>query len=385
MTFCDVSPFYCDRGGGIRTYHRAKIEWFRRQAQHRYVLVCLGPRHAIIPLGSTVTLIQLRGIRTGRDRRGYRIPLDLPGICAAVRRTAPDVLELDDPWFGGPLGLFVRRVGGFPGLLASFYHSDPIATYVEPWLARAFMPHAARARLVGTSTKLFNRLQASYDVTLVASASLEKRLTDNGVVTRLAPFGVDSRLFDIPRATGRRSNARVRLLYAGRLHADKDIELVINVLPGLLDRNDVEITVAGTGPYRDRFARVSHPRFRYLGFVDDPKAMARLFEEHDVLLAPGRYETFGLAALEAAAAGLVVVGPDAGGTGELLREMGSPFVFTAGDADGFLAATLAAIGSDRVLEVAERSRATARAYGPWPEAIGREIAIYQAMVRGGGH
>ena len=57
--------------------------------------------------------------------------------------------------------------------------------------------------------------------------------------------------------------------------------------------------------------------------------MRAAYASHDVLLAPGRFETFGMAALEAAAAGLVVVGPDQGGTGELLRQIASPLMFPA--------------------------------------------------------
>ncbi len=381
MVFCDVSPFYCDSGGGIRTYHRAKIEWFRTQARHRYVLVHLGPRRASAVLAPNVTLIQLRGIAVSADQHGYRIPVDPAGMWKTVLRSSPDVLELDDPWFSGPLGLLVRRFGRFHGLLASFYHSDPITTYVAPWLRRSVIPHAAGNRLGALSERLFNRLQAGYDVTLVASAWLQQRLARSGIETRRAPFGVDPRLFEVGRTRECRMSGPVRLLYAGRLHADKDIQLVVDVLPQLLAREDVEVTVAGTGPYRDRLARVSHPRFRYVGLVANREDMARLYGAHQVLLAPGRYETFGLAALEAAAAGLLVVGPDEGGTGELLREMRSPLAFHAGDRTSFLDTIAAAIDCQPG-EIVLRGRATARAYGTWPEAIGRQVGIYEAMAGG---
>src|SRR5262249_59478823 len=93
------------------------------------------------------------------------------------------------------------------------------------------------------------------------------------------------------------------------------------------------VTVVGRGRHWDRFEGIIHPRFTLQPFIHDRGALARLYAEHDVFLAPSRHETFGLAALEAAAAGLVVVGPDAGGTGELLRQMESPFIFPAGGVD----------------------------------------------------
>ena len=103
-------------------------------------------------------------------------------------------------------------------------------------------------------------------------------------------------------------------MYAGRLDRDKQVDLLIAVLPRLLDDPDVSVTVAGAGALRSVFEHWTHPRFRYVGYVGTASTLAALYGEHDIFLAPGAHETFGLAALEAAAAGLVIVGPDRGGT-----------------------------------------------------------------------
>ena len=79
------------------------------------------------------------------------------------------------------------------------------------------------------------------------------------------------------------------------------------------------------------------------------------------------------------ARGLVVVGPDAGGTGELLREAESPFRFEAGDAEGFRNAVLKALECDWRTE-RERSRSLALRYGGWDEAIGRMVKRYSARL-----
>src|SRR6516225_8100796 len=44
MILCDLSTFYCGKGGGVSTYHRARLEWFARQHEHQYVLISPGPR-----------------------------------------------------------------------------------------------------------------------------------------------------------------------------------------------------------------------------------------------------------------------------------------------------------------------------------------------------
>ncbi len=371
MTFCDLSPFYCESGGGIRTYHRAKVEWFLRQDRHRYTLLYPGPRYEVTPLSPTVTLVRVRGVAVTRDPLGYRILLGFRRAWDEVRGLEPDVLEADDPWLSAPLALLMRRWGGFHGLLSSFYHSDAVATYLEKGVG-------ARRRLVAPADRLFSWLQSRFDVTLVASSAMEASLRKRGVIRVVkVPFGVDAPLFDIPRP--RPSGRPLRLLYAGRLHDDKDIGLLIDVLPELLAWPDVEVTVAGTGPRREHFAKLDAPRFRYAGFVRDPAAMHALYAENDIFLAPGRYETFGLAALEASAAGLVVVGPAAGGTGELLAQMQSPFVFAAGDRASFIETIRAARGSD-LAAWSQRSRHCARTYGTWADAIGRQVQAYEELT-----
>ena len=102
----------------------------------------------------------------------------------------------------------------------------------------------------------------------------------------------------------------------------------------------------GRGEYEARFAAFRHPRYRFRGFVAERQEVAREFAAHDVMLAPGPHETFGLAVLEALAAGLAVVGPDAGGTAERLRLVSDPFLFRAGDVDDFVRATLRAAAAE---------------------------------------
>ena len=98
MTICDLSPFYCHKGGGIRTYHRARIEWFMQQTRHRYVLISPGPSFTISRIAPTVSLVQVYGAQVSRDANRYRLLLDYPAVRATVAQVRPDVLEAHDPW-----------------------------------------------------------------------------------------------------------------------------------------------------------------------------------------------------------------------------------------------------------------------------------------------
>ena len=114
---------------------------------------------------------------------------------------------------------------------------------------------------------------------------------------------------------------------------------------------------------------------RLEGYVSSRAALARIYADHDVLLAPGPYETFGLAALEGLAAGLSLVAPDAGGSAELLESLAAPHIFKRDDPADLVRAVRAAIDADPLHE-SRAATALAARYGTWPQAIAREVDIY---------
>jgi hypothetical protein len=254
-----------------------------------------------------------------------------------------------------------------------------MTTYVEPLIGKMPIPAPMRARVTRAAADFLNRGQRQFDVTLVASEMMRRRLIDRDVTNVwTVPFGVEPALFAIGRTRPPRRQAR-RLLYAGRLDADKEIHLLQDALPQILAIRGVHVTVVGKGRAYAHFAAIAHPRFRCEPYIGDRHALHQLYADHDVLLAPRRFETFGLSTLEAMAAGLAVVGPGAGGTGELLRQAASPFIFAAGDRASFVARTAEAAEAD-LRPVIARGGDTARAHGTWHDAVSRQVAVYERVM-----
>jgi alpha-1,6-mannosyltransferase len=386
VVFLDINTFFSPKAGGIRTYHRAKIEWFRQRPDLGYFLVYPGPFRKELKEGGNIALIEAYGPALTRDTSGYRLLIDFLRVFRVIRAARPDVIEAGDPWLTGLFCLALRKLGLYRGLLVSFYHSDPVPTYILPWSRRGRFQRlrALLARLAGF---LFYRLQRGYDLTVVASRTMEASLRSRGVrsVAHL-PFGVPAFFLEGISAAAPKAlpgEGPVGLLYAGRLDRDKGVDLLLESLPFLLEHN-VQVTVMGRGALAPAFAEFRHPRYRYLGFVPEPEKVRAAYDGHHVLLAPGPHETFGLGVLEGMARGLVVVGPDAGGTGELLLEAASSFRFPAGDGDAFRKAVLAALRCDWRAEIV-RSRSLALRYGGWDDAIGRMIGFYADRLAGQGH
>jgi glycosyltransferase involved in cell wall biosynthesis len=121
------------------------------------------------------------------------------------------------------------------------------------------------------------------------------------------PYGVD-----IPAAVRRPAPGKLRLLYVGRLSADKGIF----DLP-LIDRRlrelgvDPSWTLQGAGPDEQalRAAWTDRSDIRWFGQRDKAEVL-RLYNDHDVLVMPSRNEGLPVALLEAGAAGVVPVVSD---------------------------------------------------------------------------
>lgn len=388
MVFLDINTFFSPKAGGIRTYHQAKIAWFQSRPEHAYHLVFPGPERRVREEGP-VTFVEAWGPALTADPSGYRLLVDAPAVLRRLRRAKPDVLEAGDPWLTGLFCLFLKRAGIYKGLLVSFYHSDPVPSYLEPWASRGSLRFLKRA-VVRLLAPIFYRLQRGYELTAVSSRAMESALRARGV-ERVAylPFGVPALFLEpAPPRPPPAAGGGIRLLYAGRLDREKGVDLLLEILPRLLESGSVSVTVAGRGSYADRFAAFSHPRYSYLGFLEGASQVRDLYDTHHALLAPGPFETFGLGVLEAMARGLPVVGPDRGGTGELLQEAGSPFLFRAEDAGRFLEAARAAIACAespaRYEAESRRSRALADRYGTWDQAISRMMERYRAEAAGAG-
>jgi len=106
------------------------------------------------------------------------------------------------------------------------------------------------------------------------------------------------------------------LVYAGRLSPEKNVTLLIDLMERLKG-GDYRLVIAGSGIQQEMLVHECAARSLnnvfFAGYIQDRAELANLFANADIFVHPNPREPFGIAPLEAMAAGLVVVAPNSGG------------------------------------------------------------------------
>ncbi|HEY6460335.1 MAG TPA: glycosyltransferase, partial [Polyangiaceae bacterium] len=317
MKILDVSEFYSERGGGVRSHLTTRGHFLGRLG-HEHVVIAAGPRDeqsavyaSIEPDGAGVPLrvVRIKGPALPYDPT-YHLLGRLDKIRQQIRRERPDVLEAHSPYLGTLAVLAAGRSAA--RVRTAFWHADHVGTYVAP---RA--PRVAEA-LSGLPRVLL----APFEATFVAGKAQAANLRAAGVRNvEHVPFGVDRAVFH-PGA--RRDDVRAALLEGalpgsavlvgvGRFAFEKRWDVVLDAFARVRAARPAVLVLVGDGPERARLARRALPGVRFLGFEPDRAKLASLLASADLLVHGCPYETFGLGVAEAVASGLPVVVPDAGG------------------------------------------------------------------------
>jgi glycosyltransferase involved in cell wall biosynthesis len=209
-------------------------------------------------------------------------------------------------------------------------HLQHLAFGATPALLRAFPGHPCVALVHGTDVlfaadhptqaEVLRQTAETADMVVVPTTAMSARLrrfTDIPA-KRIAhiPWGIPDHLLTAPadRQLGRQGAFRV--LYAGRLTAEK---APAELFQALAELDGVELTVAAPeSEYAALTARAELSRVHHLGWLSRPRLWSE-FYRHDLLVVPStRLEAFGLVAVEAQARGLPVLYRPVDGLTEVL-------------------------------------------------------------------
>jgi phosphatidylinositol alpha 1,6-mannosyltransferase len=301
----------------------------------------------------------------------FRLGLPSRRLPHALIKHRTEVVHLASPVVLGAHGAAVAKRLSLPMIavfqtdLPSYAHAyglgRPGEVFAWRWLRRI---HNCAARTLAPST-------------VTATGLLSRGIGNVWLWGR----GVDTTRFDPAR---RSAQIRAWLApggeliagYVGRLAPEKHVERLagITVLPG------VRLVIVGGGP-AEASLRQQMPGALFLGERHGDE-LAAIYASLDVFVHSGPYETFGQTLQEAAASGLPVVAPAAGGPLDLVEDGVTGFLVPPGDAGAFPAAVarLAANPTTRAaFGAAGRRKVLGRS---WPALTDELIGHYAAVLDG---
>jgi glycogen(starch) synthase len=187
-------------------------------------------------------------------------------------------------------------------------------------------------------------------------------------------------------AARQRYGGDLLVAYVGRLVYEKGVQDLLAAVPMLRQRHPgLRVVVAGDGPYRDELEELARRRrirrtVSFTGFLGGDELSA-LLAAADCLVAPSRYEPFGMIALEAAAAGTPVAAASTGGLAEFVTPGETGLTYPAAD-PAALADAVDALLCDEVFarRVARRARSLVLREYDWSAITRRTVAAYRRAV-----
>ena len=160
----------------------------------------------------------------------------------------------------------------------------------------------------------------------------------------------------------------------GRLATEKRVEW----LAGITALEGVRLVIVGAGP-AEAMLRQHMPGAIFLGERRGDE-LAAIYASLDVFVHSGPYETFGQTLQEAAASGLPVVAPAAGGPLDLVEDGMTGYLVPPADPDAFTRA-VARLAADPAMRAAFGAAGRRKVLGrTWPVLTGELVGHYAAVL-----
>jgi glycosyltransferase involved in cell wall biosynthesis len=292
-----------------------------------------------------------------------------------VREFQPDVVHI---FFGipdGPIGWLLKRVNGLPYLI-SLRGADVPSDEVKRF-----------ARQYKVLRPFIHWLWHDADALVAVSSGLRSyaKETAPDLPIQVIPNAIDLSAFTPP--VQRETVGSVRLLYVGRFNTFKNVETLVEAVGQLsqMDVGDFELDLVGEGEQRPVVERMVSElgltrRVHFVGWVARD-CIADHYRSADIFVTATTWEGMPNTVLEAMACGLPIVGTQASGLRELVRDGLNGYLVPIKDPDALVQALARLVdnGYER-RRMGRQSRKLAEREFAWEYIAEQYVKVYEEVA-----
>ncbi len=244
--------------------------------------------------------------------------------------------------------------------------------------------------------KSFVSIYNQYDLTLVSSSITYQKIVGIGIKNAMYVnfHGFDIEKFESATITTNfwESNYqipnldnKVKIVFLGRLTEDKGWKFTLDAfvkLQQLVNIENFAMIIVGDGPMREeisnRLSQVTNHVY-LLGRIP-PENVPNILKNSDFHVTASEKETRGLTVLEAFAAGIPVVAPQAGGVTENIEDGKNGLLFTPGNQESFCEKLKLLIEDSNLRRKMGINAKESVAKYSWDNAVANLVKIWQEQI-----
>ncbi len=174
-----------------------------------------------------------------------------------------------------------------------------------------------------------------------------------------------------------------RVVFTGRLHPQKNLDLLLDIWPTVHSRTGAALVLVGDGPEAERLAarvRAENPpgAVVFTGAVVDP---AEYLRAADLFVLPSVAEGMSNALLEAMGSGLPCLASAIGGNDDLIEEGKTGMLLPPEDRSAWTSALLECLSRpDQARALGQEARRHIEAFYALPVVVDRYVALYRELL-----
>ena len=316
-------------------------------------------------------------------------------VIRELEKFQPEIIHVDEPErlffaFFRLAGIEFARQNNIP-CVCTFRTN--FLEYFEDFLP---VPKGINLMLQLIFKKSFVSIYNQYDLTLVSSTITYQKIIDMGIKNAVYVnfHGFDIEKFQSATITANfwESNYqipnldnKVKIVFLGRLTEDKGWKFTLDAfvkLQQLVNIENIAIIIVGDGPMREeisnRLSQVTNHIY-LLGRIP-PENVPNILKNSDFHVTASEKETRGLTVLEAFAAGIPVVAPQAGAVIENIQDGRNGLLFTPGNQESFCEKLKLLIEDSNLRkEMGINGKEVITKYS-WDNAVSNLVKIWQEQI-----